>query len=147
MTEEFFQRACQVLRAKGIPFKTERFIFFDSEADRGRAVVAMKEEPAEEDLEFKDFEKAVAPLISYMQKRKSQTHGLDGAMVIATYDKVELKKDYMGIPIQECSLDPCNDSDVSFVPGKPMDQENVEVLSEQSLEHQRKIQSGGGQKE
>lgn len=104
MDKESFKEARKRLDAAGIPYVAMREICLENERDEAEAkalLQGLSKDKAKEARrkEMAELKKAVEPLMEYMKKRKSQTYGLDGATVIATYEGVTLKVDKMGFPI------------------------------------------------
>lgn len=152
MNEEELKEACKRLDKAGIPYTVEREICLERPSDEAKARallqgLSLDEASKAQEKELDEFLRAVVPLVKYMQKRKSQTHGLDGATVIATYEGVRLLLDKVGVPIQECIHGQNSDTSSSSLPDTVTGQEKKEEHCEQIQVHQKETQSGGGREE
>lgn len=130
MTEEELKEACRRLDKAGIPYAPNREIWLVNPADEDKARRLLKGLLPDPEAEAryqdaKDFERAVKPLTEYMKRRKSQTHGLDRATVLATYEGTTLKVDRLWVPAnQECRHDQHHDTSSSSHPDSGADPEN-----------------------
>lgn len=140
MKEKDLTEASRRLDAAGIPHLVMRDIVLLHAEDQDKAEYLLKDldlnaEEKARDRDMEEFRKAVKPVMEYMKRRKSQTHGLDGAIVIATYEGAVLKVDRMGIPAsQEYSQGQSMDISSSSLPDTEADQERKEEHCEQTPE-------------
>lgn len=140
MKENDLTEASRRLDAAGIPHLVMRDIVLLHAEDQDKAEYLLKDldlnaEEKARDRDMEEFRKAVTPIMEYMRRRKSQTHGLDGAMVIATYEGAVLKVDRIGIPAsRECSQGQSMDISSSSLPETEADPERKEEHCEQTPE-------------
>lgn len=140
MKEKDLTEASRRLDAAGIPHLVIRDIVLLHAEDQGKAEYLLKDfdlnaEEKSRDRDMEEFQKAVGPVMEYMKRRKSQTHGLDGAIVIATYEGAVLKVDRMGIPAsREYSQGQSMDISSSSLPETEADPERKEEHCEQTPE-------------